>query len=230
VQLTDFDLHQLVFEVRYDDAFEVWDCAGLVHRELVSVWPGVKLADTNPNQQILKSADVQIQTGIRTSHVLLFDPGSVLKREDQIADTFAVWRSSLDLRELKRVGTRAVFRKRFSTEEQAGIAFMSIGLVKLPQDGTFLHSGVSPSLGELRLQWKTEAVHTTLSFKSQQQQMELPAIPEFEKPSEKLTRDDLILDIDRATGKPMDVSQFDPREWLKSFQRLCSKDLPRVLA
>lgn len=229
MRLEDFELYQLVFEIRYEDAFEIWDRAGQVHRELCRIWPGIKLTETGPNQQLLRSPEVQLQTGIRTSHVMLFSPSTILKREEHIVDTYEVWRSALELTELKRVGTRAIYRRRYASEKEAGKAFIMLGLAKSPEQGMFQHTD-PPIGGEVRLQWKSDAVHTMFSAKTQQQTLEVQPLPEFGKAGEKLSRDDLLLDVDRATGKPMSVSQFDANEWLKSFSRFCLKELPRVLA
>lgn len=228
MNIADLRISRLIFEIRYDDAFEVWDRAGEIHRALVKLWPNTRLAETKPNQQVLRGDQVQLQTGIRTSHVALFDVNSITKHADQIADTYRVWADVLSFKELKRVGTRVIYRKRYASDSEAGAAFLSLGFIRTVDMPSFGHSG-PPSGGEVRLTWKDEAAATTLTVKNEEQTLEIEAVPDFAEGGKKLVRNDFVVDIDRATSKPIELSQFRVQDWLQGVQRIVSRALPQML-
>ena len=95
--LDNFKLSQLIVQIQYPHALELWDSAGAANRRLQKIWPDVEIVgdQITPNQVILKSGHVQIDTGLDKSTISLsrlttIDQNSIQK----ITETFQAWRGS----------------------------------------------------------------------------------------------------------------------------------------
>jgi len=229
MNFADFLIRQLTFEVRYDDSHLIWDVAGRITRELLDIWPGLKLEEGKPNQQVLKGQKLQVQTGIRTSHVMLFHPKTVVQHSEQIASTLKVWTSFLELNKLTRIGTRTIFTKEYKSEEEADKAVVELNLVRVPEGPVFnCHSG--PTQMGLNVRWNDDLTTTYLSIGSERRVYEIDGPADFYDEAKKVTKNACLIDIDRATLKPLELSKFDVRQWLEGVQHVQSRDIPKFLA
>jgi hypothetical protein len=228
MELSAFKIRQLVFEVRYDDAFLLWDCAGRVHAELAKLWPGSKLVQSEANQQLLKSDDAEIMTGIRQAHVAVIEPSTITKFADQIAETLRIWTSAMNVGKFNRVGTRVIYTRKYSSEEASDQAVMDLELIQHPPPPFFNHK-VEPYTGEITITWRDDTTQTRFLAKSEHQSIE---VPNLEKASEKQKQAAhfLIVDIDRATRGTVDLAKFRVREWLDGVAHLISRDVPKLIA
>lgn len=109
MELSDFKIRQVIFEIRYDDAYILWDRAGAVSSDLTRIWPNLKLAEGTPNQQSLRSDDASIQTGIASSNVVLIQPDNIVQFSEQIEETLRIWVASLEINKFSRIGTRVIY-------------------------------------------------------------------------------------------------------------------------
>lgn len=228
MELSDFKIRQVVLEVRYDDAFALWDCAGRVHQELSRLWPGTTLQKVAPNEQLLRSDRVEILTGIKTSRVALLFPASILAAIDPMAETVNLWVTSLNIAKFNRVGTRVIFARSFSSEDAANKAVVDLGLVRYPTAPIFNHKG-RPYENEVRIRWQDTVSQTQVLIKSEHQEIEMTIPSEGGEETQKKKLDFMLLDVDRATKGTIQLSKFRTRDWLEGVQHVISRDAPRIL-
>lgn len=69
--LDSFKTHSAIIQIRYADAFLIWDRAGKMNRQISKIWPGVKITEGVPQQVTLTGEGVKIQTGIDKSTITL---------------------------------------------------------------------------------------------------------------------------------------------------------------
>ena len=228
MELSDFKIRQVILEVRYDEAFALWDCAGRVHQELTRLWPGTTLQKAAPNEQVLRSERVEILTGIKTSRVALLSPTSILAAIDPMAETVNLWVTSLNITKFNRVGTRVIFARSFSSEDAANKAVVDLGLIRYPTAPIFNHRG-KPYENEVRIRWQDSASQTQVMIKSEHQEIEMTVPTEGGEETQKRQLDFMLLDIDRATKGSIPLSKFRARDWLEGVQHIISRDSPRFL-
>jgi hypothetical protein len=228
MDIAEFSLRQLIFEIRYDDAYILWDRAGDIHRRIARLWPGSQLVEGTPNQQSLQSDVASIVTGFKTAHIAARKPTSILQFSDQFSETLAIWVDALELTRFTRVGTRVVYRKSFPSVETANQAMVGLGLIRVPQSPIFNHkSGLYAA--DLRLVWQDEASQTQVVLRAERQEMEVKGLFDDSGMNEKKTADSVVVDLDRATIGIVELTKFRMADWLKGIQHLMSRDLNRVL-
>jgi hypothetical protein len=227
MDLSDFKIQQVVFEVRYEEAFILWDVAGRVHRELARLWPGVTLEKSEPNQQFLKGDSAEIHTGIKQSRVALLGPPSITKFNDQLTETFAIWTTLLEVTRLTRVGTRVIFARKFPSIDAASKAVIDLGLIRYPPPPIFNHK-TPPYGAQVNIVWQDEEAQTRFVAKAEHQTMEIAVI---DAPGAKETRtsDTMVIDIDRATRGTVELSKLRVAHWMEGVRHVIARDVPRLL-
>lgn len=225
--LSDFKIQQVVFEMRYDDAYILWDRAGRIHQDLTKLWPGTRLREGTPNQQVLRSDDVEVTTGHSISRVALFLPKTISQRVDEVTETFRIWTTELELTKFTRIGTRVIFFREFQTEEEANRAVVDLALVKYPSSPFFTHKTL-PNATDLRITWQDEAIFTQVLLKSEHLEMEIPVSPYSSASKEKKVLHAMVLDIDRATRGTVELAKFRIGDWLQGVEHVINRDAPRI--
>lgn len=227
MELNDLKIRQLIFEVRYNDAFLLWDCAGQITKELTKVWPGTVLEEVAPNQQALKSDSVSVITGINSSRVMLVQPSTIVQYADQISETLKVWAKFLEITEFSRVGTRVIYSRAYDSEESANRAIVELGIVNYPAAPFFNHKE-PPFAAEVRLLWRDDISQTQILIKAERHQLEIAGLPDNLLEREVRVSDHVLLDIDRATRGVVDITKFRVAEWLSGVRHLVSRDISKL--
>ena len=63
----DFALHQAAFEVRFDDAFLVWDRSGSVWKQVIAIYKDLKATHVEPSKVLFeRRGDHELQLGLET--------------------------------------------------------------------------------------------------------------------------------------------------------------------
>ena len=228
MELSNFKIRQLVFEVRYDDAFLLWDCAGRTNAELAKIWPGTRLDEASPNQQSIKSDKLSIVTGINSSRVVLICPTTIVQYSDQLAETIKLWIEFLGISEFTRIGTRVIYDREYDSEESVNSAIIDLGLVNYPAAPFFNHKE-KPFASDIRLLWKDEVSQTQILIKAERHQLEIGGLPSNPLQKEVRISDHLLVDVDRSTHGLVEVAKFRVSEWMNGVRHLIARDLPKLL-
>jgi hypothetical protein len=231
MKIIEFTIRQVVFEIRFEEAYEVWDRAGQINREFSELWPKIQLSEAEPNKQILKSDEVQLHTGLRSCNIALLFPKTIAPNpanERRVSETFRVWRNALGFSKLTRVGTRVIMAKSFSSGNDAEQAIMSLGLTKTPKPPIFNHD-TDPAWVDVRLHWQDEATSTQVRVHPEHHETEIKDPAGDPAKREKRTTYSVVIDMDRATRGSTDTGKFDVVQWLKGVQHLVNRDLTRLI-
>ena len=228
MDIDDFHIRQIVFEIRYDNAYAIWDCAGAVTSEIAKLWPGATLGEVSPNKQVLQNDDASIQTTISRAHVALQQPKGITQFADQINKTLKIWINALDIKKFTRVGTRVMYTHQYPTQEAADNAVVSLNLVRYPTLPIFNHK-VMPKESEIRILWEDETTQTQVIIKSEHHKMEILGFLDAPREKQEKTADVMLVDIDRAIKGDVPIEKFNTSEWLEGVRHLISRDLNRIL-
>jgi hypothetical protein len=229
-------IEQLIFQIRYPLAMELWDTAGRVNRRVRNIWPDTEVVSEHvtPAQIILKGPKVQIDTGITQSTISLRRPKTIEQSSQQIVDTYAAWRSELSLTELTRVSTRVLYVKDYPTILEANKELFALGLCRYPTMKVFDQPVDSPkNTVDIQYRFEDETSFAFLRLHSQEVKIEFKVTDEFTALKDvkdiSETRNRFIIDFDRGLKSSIRAASFRMDEWIKGFSHILRRDLEKVL-
>ncbi|MFH1493722.1 MAG: hypothetical protein ABIG70_02875 [Pseudomonadota bacterium] len=230
--LDSFKLSNLIVQLEYPSAFELWDEAGSIARRISGIWQGLEHTSGQPDQQTLAGPNVNIQTGFNVSTISLsggkgFDRGRV----QQIKETFDVWRQSLLLGDIKRISTRATYTRDFLSIKEANAALFALKLVRIPAVKVFDQPMDSDRNSvEVLYRFQDEQSFSVLRLKAEEVKYEVTLSSEFFDESEiRETKYRMIIDLDRGVLGSVNAEKFRIDDWLKGFQHVLHRDLDKVI-
>lgn len=229
--LDSFKLHTAIFQLRYIEAYELWDRAGAISRAMCAIWPDLKLSEGKPQRQILEGNGVHLQTEIAQSTVTLKGDKSLEQHKvKQLIATFDVWRKELALKELKRISTRTIFVKDFSSTKEANAELRSLGLVRWPSSKVFDQPLESDLNGfEIRYRFEDKSSFSFLSFRVEQVKYDVELDPDFFDETEMhRSKYRMIIDFDRGLLGVVDAEKFRVDDWIKGHQHILRRDIEKV--
>lgn len=231
--LDNFSIFRLIVQVRYPPAFELWDRAGRINRAVTRIWPDMEVVPekTAPNQVILKSKTIQVDTGFDISTVSLSHLKSLDSTNSQrIVDTFDVWRKNLDLDDLNRVSSRVLYVRNYPDIGAANNALFSL-VGHRPSARVFDQPENSPlNTVDLAFKFEDEDSFSFLRLRTEFVKVELTVDPDFsEIEPQKKTINRLVIDFDRGLKKPIKAQDLRMDDWLKGFQHVLRRDLGKVI-
>lgn len=230
-----FKIARLIVQIRYAPALELWDGAGRVNRKIQKIWPGTEVVgdQVTPAQVILKSTDVQIDTGFEQSTVQVNNLKTIDQSTTQrLVETFEAWRDELELKSLNRVSSRILFTRDFSTPLEANSAlFKLIGNSGRVSKKVFDQPIDSPlNSVDFTYRFEDEMSFAFLRVRSELGTLQInenPDIPEIKGGKRSINR--LVIDFDRGMKTAFDPVNFRMDEWLKGFNHLLRRDIEKVL-
>jgi hypothetical protein len=230
--LDSYKPHALIFQITYDEAFEIWDRSGAMARTLRTIWPGLTLVEGRPNYQTFTGNGIATRTGLADSSVTIQRKGILDARTiASLERTYDLWREILDLTVLKRASTRVIYVKNFDTIKAANAELLGMELAVWPDDNVF-DQPMDAELNGLEIAYRFEdkASFSLLRLKSEQVKTEVELDPEFfDEPVLAKTKIRLVIDFDRGLLGSVDAGKFRVTEWIKGFQHVLRRDLEKVL-
>ncbi len=230
--LDSLKLRNVIVQLRYADAFELWDRAGAVGREFCNIWPDLQLLEGQPQQQSLKGPGVQIQTGFNQATLTLTGSNSFDQRkQQQIKDTFEIWRKILGLEEVKRISTRAIYVKELASIKELNSELINLNMVHWPTEKVF-DQPMDAELNTFEIAYKFEDANSFafLRLKTELIKFEADLDPDFvDEPEIRKTKNRLVLDFDRGLLGSVNAEKFRMDDWIKGFQHLMRRDIGKVI-
>lgn len=230
--LDSFKLHSAVIQIKYADAYEIWDRAGKIARHLSRIWPGLKLAEGQPHQQVLQGEGVHLQTGITKSTATLSGEKALGQlKVQQINDTFGVWREVLELNELNQVSTRVTYLKEFASLKDANAELFSWNLAQWPTTKVFDQPLESDHNGlEIQYRFEDKNSFSVLKLKAEQLKFEADLDPYYvDDPEIRKIKSRLAVDFDRGLLGSVSAEKFRMDEWIKGYQHILRRDIEKVI-
>lgn len=215
------------FELRYPHAYPLWDAAGKIASEAAQRWPTLVLREATPGQQKFRIGDnIEMAVLIDRWHVLSVGPKH---NEDEFLRIcrFAYDQAALTLRvpKFSRVGLRPTFLKRFNAIDEAVQAFVSTGLVRVP-DGR--HFGIEGKLAlpECILRYESDQLGCMAHLKVQTRKVGILEKPlgDVDFDLKEVERHEFVFDIDYYTMSDVLVGQLKVEEWIRQAMQVVRRD------
>lgn len=228
-----FKLSRLIVQAGYPPAPLIWDCAGKTNSRIQRIWPGLEflLDHISPNQVILKSPGVQVETGLEKSTISLFGLKTIDQlTSDRIVETFGVWREFLGLEELSRISSRVIYTKDFKSISTANSALFA--LAKYQIKAKVFDQPVDSPLNTIDCAYKFEDESSFAFLRIRTEQVTVEITPNADMPNlkgSKETTNRLVIDFDRGIKKKVAAADFRMDEWLKGFVHVFRRDLEKVV-
>ncbi len=230
--LDSFKLHTAIVQIHYKEAYELWDNAGVIARELSNIWPDVKISEAKPHQQVLVGKDINIDTGFTKSTITLSGERPLNKRNVQnIAQTFETWRKALNLQELIRVSTRVTYFKEFPSIKDANAELIALNMAQWPTTKVFDQStGSDFNSLELLYRFQDDQSFSVLKLKTEQIKYEVGLDPYFVEHSNiEKVRNRMVIDFDRGLLGSVKADKLRMDDWIKGFQHILNRDIEKVI-
>lgn len=229
--LAEFAVEQLAFEVRFPEAFLLWDRAGNLAQQ-AKAFKG-KLVSAEPGKVVFRKGRLEAAFELTQARVIQHHPEGALERFADDADQLVALVSTiLEVASFTRIGFRAVaFRK---TESLAAAAnkLLGTGLIRVPVGRSFdAEPTAGASFAEYGVRLQSRARATTIRLRSDERRLEIEApagLKAFDSKVEETFG--LILDVDQFTLAPMEPAQLLTREWVKGALHLYRRDVANFLA
>jgi hypothetical protein len=229
--LSQFRIRTASFEVRYPNAFLLWDNAGRVWTAVSEVYPDATLDESSPNK-IAVSIGEKYHTSVnidRSSFVVSI-PKSGLSELIEVASFICpILISRLELSVFTRIGLRVIYEKRFETREAAA-AFVSEHLPFAAPTGKYLNVNSVLVEPDLAIRVEDEVQGYLVRFQSKRVSLSLPLPVEFRDlaPS-KIDRTFATFDVDYYAHGTTNVAAFNARGLIESWFQVIKRDALKVL-
>lgn len=231
MDIGDFALDQSSFEIRYDNAFTIWDRSGAVASELSRRLPKMELIDANPARVSFRlNRNSVLVYELAKAFVIVHEP----KRSLDDLTSYALHLVSavvsvLEPSGFNRVGCRLQFHKKYKTLAEATSAFLSFGLVSLPSDKQF---GLDnpPHQSRFMTRWEGKAIGANLTIYSEEVKFSFTPPPEarqLEEVKEDIFR--LVVDLDFFSTAIMLPEQLRVPDWIANVVHVANRDLKHFL-
>ena len=229
ISVDDFKLISAVCELRYENAYLLFDRTGQICQEVKSHFTDCEVTSAAPNQTILKAKEGNLSVELKQCRVTSTSPDTSL-------ETFAIncknffdsVSDNLMVKAFTRIGLRVVFRKDCSELEQAKTALNSLKLLNIPENERF---GAASAPREMIFRWDGTQVGAMLRLVAETGKIDVIFPPELEMEKSEIHKSitGLLLDVDYYTVAPVERSQWDAAAWIPRSLRTIRKQSDAVL-
>jgi len=226
--LSDFSLISVVCEVRYSNAYLLFDKTGEVLKILRENLTNFEIGQASPQQTSFKSDEGTFGLEIAASRIRQDHPDSKLDNFSRASDGFfLVVLEQLQISLLTRIGMRTQWKLDCESVAEANEILTAIKLFASGRSDPF---DIGGSASEFSVRWQSGELGVWFSAKSIDADMsaELPA--EFGADRNRKTKiRGLLLDVDYYTVAPVDSGQWKASEWITASFRRIKKNLERLI-
>ena len=229
--VSNFKVDNVAFEVRYDNAYLLWDRAGHVWWELLKTFPSLEMAEAQPALTAFTlddytSFNVHLDKSFVVSKVSDYPFKDVLKYADALVATIT---SQLKIEMFTRAGFRVTHAREFPSREDAVEVLLGSGIFS-PPAGTMFGVSKARVSPDFNIRWEGENSGTLVRVKVESRKLESKSPPGFEEfESKTVEKFVLVLDFDYYNTGTISVGQFRASDWINSASHLIRKDFDKFL-
>lgn len=233
IPFSSFRRTQLIFEMRYGEAYSLWDRTGRLWRSVEQDFAKLKPNQVQPNEQAFVADDRYVlAAGLQRCNFTDHRPaGSAEKSIETVASFANKVLDVLEVTTLERVGFRMLFSIACTSQEEAREKSMISVQALPPRIALF---GVEPtSFGAaVKIEADDGDFGYTAQLYAQEKKFEFNPPPDvlmngLEKQEQKTF--EIVLDFDFATKKPVRTDAFDCKSWLLGWNRAIGRDADNFL-
>jgi hypothetical protein len=230
MELSDFTLQRLVFEVRFDEpALRLWDRAGQLWSEAKAKMPDLNMQRAEPNATRFRVRDKwDISVHLERFNVVRALPGRSIDEFARVCEDFNdTVERVLQIGKYKRLGLRSIYWRRLKDKAAVAAEIRRVSLLNLPQGKFF---GVSPDLvtPEYSIRYQDDVNGALVQIRAEDGNLnvDLPIealdgdLKSIEQKSFHMT-----LDVDYYTHAEVEVGQYRPRSWIENAAQVVRRDV-----
>jgi hypothetical protein len=230
MQISELQLVNLSFELRYDQAFHLYDRSGVIWSTFQKRWPKLTQVVVSPNNTKFVINDTIELT-------MQIDKCSVGCSANEIdLDVFCeasdlitgLTKSALEVNKFSRIGLRQIFLKSYKSEDEALQEFSGLNRVTIPKGKHFEVEGVvkSPEVS-VRVEGDALGWYGRILVQNKRIKFQGPA-GEPDIPQVDINKFEFAFDLDYYTTATTSAGQLKAADWIKQGIRVVRRDA-RVL-
>jgi hypothetical protein len=232
MNIAQLSLKSLIFELRYPNAYRLWDTAGSIWASAMHRWPALTLREAAPNQQRF-SLENRAELSIHLDRAFVRTAGSKLTLDDLIPYCRFIADDALPLLEIStftRVGFKPTFVKEYQSMDDAVKDFFSTGMVKQIVGKNFGIDGKSDSpTVTMRFEGEYLGCMTTLLARRRMTRLEVQTIGDEDFEPATKEHLELVYECDYFTKGDMTSGQLKASEWIEDAMHVIRRDSHVIL-
>jgi hypothetical protein len=225
MDISEMKLGKGIFEFKYNQSLLLWDRAGTVWTEMKMEWPKLEARNIEPSRgAFVEEGKKEFHVELDKSHVVMLYPQNTLRDFIDIVKLFLPLISKqLEINEFTRLGLRLIYKKEFTSIDDAIDVLLKGKVLSLPTgkqfgiDGQFKHPEYA-----IRYEGKTQGV--IIRVKSESIKYEFN--PPFGMPFEALKDEKHFntFDIDFYSTAIITRGQLNIEEWINQALHMIKRD------
>ena len=229
ITVSDFKPTLAVCEIRYENAYLIYDRTGLICADLRKLFTDLRVVSPSPNQTILQAEEGSFGLELNLCRFTTQKPDSQLEAFAEHGKRFfdsVLY--NLDIKAFTRIGLRVMLRRDFKDLDSAQAALTSLNLVNIPPGERF-QASAEPR--EVSIRWEGKQIGTNLRLKAGGATIDVILPPELEAKQPEIHKSifGLELDLDYYTVAPVERSQWDASSWITHSLRTMKKGADSIL-
>lgn len=220
-------MQQAVLEVRFADAYRIWDASGQLWEAAQAAWPEITQADVNPNNVafVSKSNRYDLVAKIDTAFFRVSYPD--LKFEIYLKDAAKFIELVCEVFNVNiflRVGYREIYSKEYPDRKSATDVVENLGLLKLPSEKKFNVEGDTYDPQYLG-RWEGDIDGVAVRINAVTEKIEFDApnnIPDLE--SIQVEKYKFVFDVDKYLHADTPVGAIKLLDWLSQGHQVIRRD------
>lgn len=226
LKFVDLELRRAILEIRYNEAYILWDRSGQIWSEVKSIWPEMKNQKTEPSYtSFLLDDKRQFWVQLDKSNYTDFKPqGNLNDFITNVAKLISLVSDVLKISEYTRLGFRLLYSKYLNTKEEASEYLLSTENIKYPSGKHFNIEGkvLNPSCS---MKWEGESTGVRVVLTTHDKKIDLEVNPDVDEINPvHIERSELLYDIDYYTVKNTKRGQLKIDEWISQAYHLIKRD------
>lgn len=227
--VADFKVASAVCELRYENAYLIYDRTGQVCHEARTLYTDCNVLSATPNQTFFQAKEGSFALELGQCRFSTTKPDSSLEKfAEHCKGFFDSVTRNLDVKVFTRIGLRTLLRKDFEALDQAKAALTSLKLVSLQPTERY---GVASEPREIIFRWESDQLGVMLRLKAESGKIDVVLPPELEAEKAEIHKsfNGLVLDVDYYTVAPVDRTQWDATAWIQRSIRTIKKETDAIL-
>ncbi|HTV07747.1 MAG TPA: hypothetical protein VMD97_01725 [Candidatus Aquilonibacter sp.] len=213
----ELEIETAVLELRYADAFRIWDVAGALWTEMTVAFPGLALSEVQPNQQVFEAETIQMSVQVGTCRLASRGPSAVREVISSANSFCKTVVRHLNVQTFTRAGFRIISAKKFGSASEAMTfarpsagAYSSRFLDGSKETG-FVHG--------TRVETETSGIFAVLKVEDRKISVAIPWNAAAYVRAFKEEKPTVVSDTDFYTIGLVEYESFDAGEWTKQAHR-----------
>ena len=233
LKFDDLSLSKAAFEVRYDNAFLLWDRSGSIWTQIILKQPELRVARAEPSKVVFASRgerELQLTLELGRLGVIAINPDKKLSAFTELVTRFTeITTQTLQVQAYTRVGLRVSFFKEYVDREAAAEALLGTRMIQVPAGQ---HFGLSTPILEPEVSIRKEDGKNGFSLRLKAEAVKFEFEPnfglsEFAKP-QSLEKHRVHLDVDCYLQAPVAPSKFYVSDWVDQTLHVIKRDGRKV--